>query len=537
MNVKTFFLVFCLTIVILGVVTSSASALDNKPVTTILPTVYAISPASGTTAGGVTITIVGTGFTGARGVTIGGATATGITVTNDAEITAITPANAVGSANVLILTPNGTATGTYTYVTQTPIVTAISTSSGTTLGGTVVTITGSGFTDLTNVMFGTSAATSYTFYSDSSISATSPNEAIGTVDITVVTPSGTSAVSTADEFTYTAATTSVPTVTSISPIYGPVSVATPITITGTGFTGATGVTVGGTAATSVVVVSSTEITATTPASSTVGQVDVLVTTPGGTSPALNGDEYTFAATATTVPVPIFSASPTYGLAPLSVQFTDESTGSPATWSWNFGDGNTSTLENPANTYANNGTYTVTLTEQNSLGTNITTETGYIIVGGSALAADFTATPTSGTVPLTVQFTDTSTGSPTTWLWDFGDGTTGSAQNPSHIYTSPGTYSVSLIASNGAGSNTFSQPAAITVSSVTVTYMPAPTAVDTFAIPAKQKASDSSNAAWLAQQNAMSAAMAVTATPASGLPPVIPLIALVCVALVIRRKYH
>ena len=146
-------------------------------------------------------------------------------------------------------------------------------------------------------MFGTTAATSYTFYSDSSISATSPNEAIGTVDITVVTPSGTSAVSAADEFTYTAATTTIPTVTSISPTYGPVSVATPITITGTGFTGATGVTVGGTAATSVVVVSSTEITATTPASSSVGQVDVLVTTPGGTSPALTGDEYTFAATA------------------------------------------------------------------------------------------------------------------------------------------------------------------------------------------------------------------------------------------------
>jgi PKD repeat protein len=250
---------------------------------------------------------------------------------------------------------------------------------------------------------------------------------------------------------------------------------------------------------------------------------------------VTADKYNFATTATSIPVPIFSASPTSGLAPLEVTFTDESTGNPASWDWNFGDGNTSTLENPANTYANNGTYTVTLTEQNSLGTNITTETNYIIVGGSALAADFTATPTSGTVPLTVQFTDTSTGSPTTWLWDFGDGTTGSAQNPSHIYTSPGTYSISLIASNGAGSNTFSQPDTITVSSVTETYTPAPVAVDTFEIPAA-KASDS-NAAWLAQQNAMSAALAVTATPASSLPPVIPLIALVGVALVFRKKYQ
>src|SRR5208337_2218669 len=98
MNIKTFFLVFCLTLVVLGIVTSSASALDNKPVTTILPAVYTISPTSGTTAGGTSITIVGTGFTGASGVTIGGTSATGVTVVTDSVINMITPANAAGSA-------------------------------------------------------------------------------------------------------------------------------------------------------------------------------------------------------------------------------------------------------------------------------------------------------------------------------------------------------------------------------------------------------------------------------------------------------
>jgi PKD repeat protein len=68
-------------------------------------------------------------------------------------------------------------------------------------------------------------------------------------------------------------------------------------------------------------------------------------------------------------------------------------------------------------------------------------------------ADFTATPTSGTAPLAVSFTDTSTGSPTSWSWDFGDGGTSTAQNPSHTYSSAGTYDVSMTATNAAGSDT------------------------------------------------------------------------------------
>jgi PKD repeat protein len=88
--------------------------------------------------------------------------------------------------------------------------------------------------------------------------------------------------------------------------------------------------------------------------------------------------------------------------------------------------------------------------------------------GSAPApptASFTASPTSGTAPLPVQFTDTSTGSPTAWAWDFGDGATSTAQNPQHTYVAAGTYTASLTASNAAGSN-----AATTT--ITVTAAPA-----------------------------------------------------------------
>src|SRR5208337_5028734 len=100
----------------------------------------------------------------------------------------------------------------------------------------------------------------------------------GTVDVTVTTPGGTSATSASDQFTYDP----VPTVTGVTPAAGPVAGGTTVTVTGTGFTGATSVKFGTTAATSYTVVSATSITAVSPAGSA-GTVDVTVTTPGGTS--------------------------------------------------------------------------------------------------------------------------------------------------------------------------------------------------------------------------------------------------------------
>ncbi|HSD78014.1 MAG TPA: DNRLRE domain-containing protein, partial [Solirubrobacteraceae bacterium] len=315
----------------------------------------------------------------------------------------------------------------------------------------------------------------------------------------------------------------------------------------------------------------------------------------------------------------FSATPTSGTAPLSVQFTDTSTGGPTAWSWDFGDGSPASSEqNPAHVYTEAGTYTVSLTASNASGSNVATKTAYIVVssaggGGTAATflptadayvqsgaptknygtatslrvrssgpsyrsyltfnvsglagavtsaklrmfvtdaspdgghvhsvspaawteagitfnnapalataeigslgsvttgtwaevdvtkavtgnggvsfgidslstnsaifdsregatppqlivttgsgggqapvptASFSGTPTSGTAPLTVQFTDTSTGSPTGWSWDFGDGSpTSTEQNPSHVYTTPGTYTVTLTASNDSGPST------------------------------------------------------------------------------------
>ncbi|HEY3362532.1 MAG TPA: PKD domain-containing protein [Methanosarcina sp.] len=80
-----------------------------------------------------------------------------------------------------------------------------------------------------------------------------------------------------------------------------------------------------------------------------------------------------------VPVASFSASPTSGSAPLKVQFTDKSTGSPTSWKWTFGDGTYSTAKNPAHTYSKIGKYTVSLTVKNTKGSNTKTMSGYIKV--------------------------------------------------------------------------------------------------------------------------------------------------------------
>jgi PKD repeat protein len=143
----------------------------------------------------------------------------------------------------------------------------------------------------------------------------------------------------------------------------------------------------------------------------------------------------------------FSGEPTTGNAPLSVAFTDHSSGSPITWNWNFGDGQESVVQNPVHIYWAGGEYAVTLTAANDYGTSSTTKQYYIHVI-PPLSAKFTADPSSGTAPLVVKFTDVSTGSPESWTWDFADGTTSPSPNPVHAYTREGVYDVKLTVTHG-----------------------------------------------------------------------------------------
>lgn len=150
------------------------------------------------------------------------------------------------------------------------------------------------------------------------------------------------------------------------------------------------------------------------------------------------------------PVASFTASDTAGCSPIVVQFTDQSTGSPTSWSWDLGNGGNSSLQNPSATYINPGTYMVILTATNANGSS--KDTAYITVYASPQIA-FSADTTAGCGTKTVSFTNTTvpggTGS-VSYLWDFGDGASSTATSPMYTYTSPGTYTVSLVVTNSLG---------------------------------------------------------------------------------------
>ena len=164
----------------------------------------------------------------------------------------------------------------------------------------------------------------------------------------------------------------------------------------------------------------------------------------------------------TAPVANFTASPTNGVTPLNVAFTDTSTGSPTNWAWNFGDAGTSTLQNPSHNYTTAGVYTVRLIASSTGGATTNTKVNLITALTPPPVASFTTGPTSGAAPLLVSFTDTSSGSITGWDWAFGDGNTSTNQNPSDTYVNPGTYIVQEIVSGLGGSSTDTVPNLISV---------------------------------------------------------------------------
>ncbi|MEV0033900.1 IPT/TIG domain-containing protein [Nocardia sp. NPDC050793] len=257
-------------------VTTAGGTSAGVPFTYVpVPTLTSISPTSGPVTGGTTVTLTGTGFTGATAVFFGILPATSFTVNSDTQITAVAPIG-LGTVPVTVTTAGGTSNGVlYTYVLL-PILLLLIPNSGPSAGGTTVTVTGVGLSGATGVSFGATPATSFTVVSDTQITAVSP-AGVGTVPVTVTTAAGTS---NGLPFTY-GSVPAIPVVASISPNSGPSVGGTLVILTGTGFTGATAVSFGATPAAFYFVFSDTLIIALTPAGA--GTVPVTVTTAAGTS--------------------------------------------------------------------------------------------------------------------------------------------------------------------------------------------------------------------------------------------------------------
>lgn len=260
------------------------------------PVVTAVSPPSLPATGGA-VTISGRGFTGATAVYFGVAPAAGaISVNSDNEISATAPAGA-GTVHVTVVTTVGTsATSADDEVVYPPMITALAPSSGPLSGGAAVTVFGSGFTGATAVQFGSTSVPSdqITVVADNQITATVPAaNSAGVAAVTVTTPVGSSAAS-GPAFTYLAAATAAPAVDGINPTGGPTSGGTPVTISGSGFGGASAVNFGTTPAAGFIVVSDDTVIASAPSMAAV-TVDVTVTSAAGTSSTGTDDEFTYSA--------------------------------------------------------------------------------------------------------------------------------------------------------------------------------------------------------------------------------------------------
>ena len=220
-----------------------------------LPTVSSVSPNAGPTGGGNTVTINGTNFV--SGASVKFATTASVTVTfvSATQLKAVVPAHTAGTVDVTATTPGGTSAivpgDHYTYESL-PTVSSVSPNAGPTGGGNTVTINGTNFVSGASVKFATTASVTVTFVSATQLKAVVPAHTAGTVDVTVTTTAGTSAIVAGDRYAYGS-----PTVSSFTPTSG--ITGSSVTITGTGFVPGATVKFGTKATTTVTFVSGTQI--------------------------------------------------------------------------------------------------------------------------------------------------------------------------------------------------------------------------------------------------------------------------------------
>lgn len=254
-----------------------------------VPTITSVTPTGGPVAGGTTVTIKGTNLTNTTSVTFGSTPATSISNVSPTQITAVAPAHASTSTAISIETYDGIGTATlssaYSFVSL-PVITSLSTSTGLTAGGTVVTVTGANLANTSSVTVGGTAATNIVNVSGPSVRFTTPSGVSGQRDVVLTTTYGGSTTST-NAFRYIEA----PTISTVSPSAGPTAGGSSIVISGTHLNSTTSVTIGGVAA-SITGNTGTSVIVTTPVSSA-GEKSIVLQTYDGVGSVTSTNAFTY----------------------------------------------------------------------------------------------------------------------------------------------------------------------------------------------------------------------------------------------------
>ena len=249
-----------------------------------VPVVTGISPSSGLPEGGTTVTLTGSGFTGASAVHFGSTSGVNAVVVRDTQLTVISPPG-TGVVDVTVTGAGGTSStaAADSFAYGAPVVTGITPADGPPTGGTVVTVSGDNLTGATAVNFGSTLGLNLVMISNTQLTVVSP-PGTGVVDLTITGVGGTSSTSAADRFSY------APIVTAIAPNSGDPSGGTTVTVSGSNFTGFTSVNFGNAPGLSPTV-SGTRLTVVSPPGT--GVVHLTVTGPGGISATTPADFFAY----------------------------------------------------------------------------------------------------------------------------------------------------------------------------------------------------------------------------------------------------